>query len=326
VAAQNADNEADVHDWARNGHLYQMQVQAAMDDWVANGYKNEVDKINAFLDQVTQRDLTLWKRSLQQRYDNIITDPTSTRQFRWTSLIPAAFAETTDGWTKFEFSESMVDTYAHKEGNSWGAEGGASFGLFKNQAFAMWVSRGYKNGIETSLATVEQISGRNPQLVWQQWKQSFSQAIKTDLRGNAFYDTYLWPANFLDADSPAQWTELRMDAGEIQALSSMAADSTQQLATTLTTEPAQAQALDVDVSNLSLELARVEVMRPWLEPLVFENRAWRWPDDREPLSDGEEPPNGSLPAYVTAIVFARNLEIELEESSEQIVGQFHAVP
>ena len=109
----------------------------------------------------------------------------------------------------------------------------------KNQALAMWASRGYKAGIETALATVEQISGRNPQLVWQQWKQSFSQAVKTDLRGNAFYDTYLWPANFLDADSPAQWTELRMDAGEIQALSAMAADSTQRLATTLTTDPAQ---------------------------------------------------------------------------------------
>jgi hypothetical protein len=60
-----------------------------------------------------------------------------------------------------------------------------------------------------------------------------------DLRGNAFYDTYLWPANFLDAYSPAQWAELRMDAGEIQALSAMAADSTQRLATTLTTDPAQ---------------------------------------------------------------------------------------
>jgi hypothetical protein len=32
----------------------------------------------------------------------------------------------------------------------------------------MWVSRGYKAGIETALATVEQISRRNPQLVWQQ--------------------------------------------------------------------------------------------------------------------------------------------------------------
>ena len=150
VAAQNADNEADVHDWARNGHLYQMQVQAAMDDWVANGYKNEVDKINAFLDQVTQRDLTLWKRSLQQRYDNIITDPTSTRQFRWTSLIPAAFAEDTQGWTKFEFSESMVDTYAHKEGNSWGAEGGASFGLFGAKASASGSSTSTEHSLDTS--------------------------------------------------------------------------------------------------------------------------------------------------------------------------------
>ena len=196
----------------------------------------------------------------------------------------------------------------------------------KNQALAMWASRGYKAGIETALATVEQISGRNPQLVWQQWKQSFSQAVKTDLRANAFYETYLWPANFLDTDSPAQWTELRMDAGEIQALSAMASDSTQQLATTPTTDPAQALTLDVDVSNVSLELARVEVMRPWIEPLLFENRAWRWPDDREPLSDGEDPPSGSLPAYVTAVVFARNLEIQLQESPEQIEGQFHTVP
>src|SRR5918994_7359347 len=99
-----------------------------------------------------------------------------------------------------------------------------------------------------------------------------------------------------------------MDAGEIQALSAMAADSTQRLATTLSTDPAQPQTLDVDVSNLSLELARVEVMRPWLEPLVFENRALRRSHDREPLPKGEKPPSGRPPPYVTPHLFAPKLE------------------
>jgi hypothetical protein len=189
----------------------------------------------------------------------------------------------------------------------------------KNQAFGMWVSRGFKDGIERALAVVEQVSGRNPQLVWQQWRQNFPLSVKTDLRGHSFYETYLWPANFLDADSPTQWTELRMDASEIQALSAMATDPTHQLVTEMATDPdpsAEAQALELDISHLSIELARVEVIRPWCDPLVFNSRAWKWPDEREPLSDGQDPPRGSLPAYITAIVFARNLEIELKQDLE----------
>ncbi|MEM7591264.1 MAG: hypothetical protein AAF383_07060 [Cyanobacteria bacterium P01_A01_bin.83] len=130
LSALNADNPLVVQDWALNASNYRRRVKVAMDAWISGGYKNEVDQMNAFIDQVTKRDLTLLKAQLQDSFEKaILTDLVSGANFYNTTFIPAGFA-TGKGWTKFSFSESNTSTYERSETNAWGAEASYGMGLF----------------------------------------------------------------------------------------------------------------------------------------------------------------------------------------------------
>lgn len=128
LSALNSDDALIVQDWALNASNYRRRVKAANDAWVSGGYKNEVDQMNAYIDQVTKRDLTLLKADLQESFDlGKLTDLVSGADFWNTTFIPAGFAEK-KGWSQFSFSQSNVSSYESSETNSWG--GGASYGRF----------------------------------------------------------------------------------------------------------------------------------------------------------------------------------------------------
>ncbi|MEW6497866.1 MAG: hypothetical protein AB1589_36005 [Cyanobacteriota bacterium] len=193
-----------------------------------------------------------------------------------------------------------------------------------NRAYSDWVAKGYKAEIDEAFADIDRLTGRSPQLAWATWKQAFPSDPPLDLQGQEFYETSFWPANFFKPDSQTHWTKLELDASEIGALSLKASNSIRQMGSRSGSATDDAQALGLEISRLSVELARVEVIRPWFKPNVFRSRFWKWPDEREPLSDGQEPPQGSLLGYVVSMIFARNLEIKLKpnsESNKQIVKQ-----
>ena len=65
IAAQGAtgpEGKTAVANWTNNESLLRMKVKAAKDSWVSGGFKNEVDQMNAFINQTTQRDMVLWKQ------------------------------------------------------------------------------------------------------------------------------------------------------------------------------------------------------------------------------------------------------------------------
>lgn len=131
ISALNSDDALIVQDWALNASTYRRRVKAANDAWVSGGYKNEVEQINAYIDQVTKRDLTLLKAELQDRFDAAkLTDLVSGADFYNTTYLPSGFA-TKPGWSQFSFSESNTSSYERSETNSWEASGGGGFGLFK---------------------------------------------------------------------------------------------------------------------------------------------------------------------------------------------------
>ncbi len=130
IAAMNSDNPVVVQDWALNAANYRRRVKAAMDAWVSGGYKNEVDQMNAFIDQTTRRDLTLLKARLQDQFDAGKLTDLNDQEFLFTSFTPANFA-TREGWTSFSFREANEKSYERSETNAWGAELAGSKGLFK---------------------------------------------------------------------------------------------------------------------------------------------------------------------------------------------------
>jgi len=132
LAALNGDDKASVQDFTLNADTYRGKVRAAMDDWTTNGYKDDVEKINAFIHQISQKDLTLLKADLQDAFKiGKMTDPTSGGEFYLTSFYPGNFVNDDKGWTKFTFFAANTDSYSKQTHSSTSGGGGFNFGLWR---------------------------------------------------------------------------------------------------------------------------------------------------------------------------------------------------
>jgi hypothetical protein len=133
IAALTGNDPAAVQEWEMNAPILRNQVTAAMDDWIANGYKNDYEEIAAYINAVQQRDMNL----LKQEYEDDMTKAalvgvSSGSTFYYTALVPGDFANS-PAWTKFTFSIGDVSTYSGTEYNAsgWSASVGASYlGIF----------------------------------------------------------------------------------------------------------------------------------------------------------------------------------------------------
>ena len=151
LAAVNSESALAVQDWAINGSAYRQKVKVAADAWASGGYRNEVDQMNAYIDQVTQRDLTLLKRELEDQFERSkLTAASSGEEFYYTSFIPSGFAQASAGWTGIEFYESSYSSYEHSEHTAWSARGSAGFGLFGASVSAGGSSSSRELQIDTS--------------------------------------------------------------------------------------------------------------------------------------------------------------------------------
>ena len=129
IDALTATDPRAIHDWAINANIYRNNVNAAMNDWVALGHKEDFEKIAAFIDQVSRRDLSLLKQQYVQDFERArLTSPVSGCDFFFTSLVPGNFANST-GWTRFGFSAG--DFESHKSsGYNWSSASGSGGGGF----------------------------------------------------------------------------------------------------------------------------------------------------------------------------------------------------
>jgi hypothetical protein len=107
------------------------KVEAAEMAWVSQGYKNEYETINAYINQVTQKSMVLYKEDLLRKFNNGLL--TSTQEgtagdFHYTTLVPGNFA-TSPGWTKFTFAENDFATHSKQKTSAWGASSGVNLGF-----------------------------------------------------------------------------------------------------------------------------------------------------------------------------------------------------
>ncbi len=128
ISFHNAESPEAVNYWRfMEGDLRQ-SVKIALDDWVTNGYKNEVESMFAFINQVTQRDMATIKANIQDKFEKgKQTGPNG--DFYYTSVIPGDFVDS-GGWTGFDFSEGSYSHYASQESTNWGASASVNFGLW----------------------------------------------------------------------------------------------------------------------------------------------------------------------------------------------------
>lgn len=117
--------------FANKSKFIRKKMEAAEMAWVSQGYKNEYEQINAYIDQVTQKSMVLYKQDLLRKFNQSrLTSPVDGgSDFYYTTLLPGNFA-TSLGWTKFTYYSGDYETHYDERTSKWGASGGVHFGLF----------------------------------------------------------------------------------------------------------------------------------------------------------------------------------------------------
>jgi hypothetical protein len=176
-----------------------------------------------------------------------------------------------------------------------------------DQRMKEWRNEGRKGEVEAALRTEEAHAAREPSLIWDQWRTSFSDDldISTDLSNQDFAVTGFSPYDVFDQ---GEWPSFTLTRDEM---------------TKLTAEPPHEltqifgdQVAGEDVESVSFEYRSVAITRPWFRPPLFRARFWRLGSEGGELSDGAAPPEGYCPAYVTGLVFARNVTVKRRAQPE----------
>jgi hypothetical protein len=132
-SATGTDPEAKrrVAEFANKSKFKRNMMEAAYMAWVSQGYKNEYEQINAYIDQVTQKSMVLYKQDLLRKFERAMLTSASDggSDFYYTTLIPGNFA-TNPSWTKFDFYQADYESQYKKDSKNWKASGGVRFGAF----------------------------------------------------------------------------------------------------------------------------------------------------------------------------------------------------
>ncbi len=126
-----------VYNWNEKAKFVKRRLAAAEMAWTSQGYKNEYEIINAYIAQVTEKSLVLYKEDLKRKFENarLTSAIDGDSEFYYTTLLPGNFA-TSEGWTRFSFTESDYETHSKKATSAWSAGGGVNLGLWRSKAGA----------------------------------------------------------------------------------------------------------------------------------------------------------------------------------------------
>jgi len=163
-----------------------------------------------------------------------------------------------------------------------------------------WENKGYKAQVEQAKQVQQSCVAQSPAMQWQTWLAQCNPDIDflTDPANQSFAPTVFMP---YDIVSQNNWQSFTMSGAEIQQLASQAPP---ELGNVVGAVPPNSV-----IDSLSFEFCSAALSRPWFDSNVFAARFWKLADATEQLSDGNVPPKGSWPAYVTAVVFARNISV-----------------
>lgn len=164
----------------------------------------------------------------------------------------------------------------------------AGFALDRAAALAS-VSRvrpAQASGLAVGLAASVGGGGLASLFLTQLAKMQSSQLTDTTL-GTQFYPTTFFPADFYQSAYDSSWQpfELTPQNGDVWL-------------------PVPAG------GKITGEMLTVQLQRPWWSTWVFANRGWRFNPEMgmEPLSDGGNPPTGTMPLFSSALLIARNVK------------------
>ena len=179
-----------------------------------------------------------------------------------------------------------------------------------------WVIKGFKAQVEQAMQVEQRCAAQSPSLVFSDWQSQCNADLGgyTDPSTNQpFLPTIFSPNDVLDQ---ADWPTLSITGAEIPNLISQApAELTKVFGTA---------SGGSNIDSVTFEYCSVALTRPWFRPEVFDAQFWRFSDSSTQLSDGNVPPQGEWPAYITALIFARNVVVKTHGDTNTATQPVHS--
>jgi hypothetical protein len=195
------------------------------------------------------------------------------------------------------------------------------------RAYKEWEAAG-KAKVEEMTALIGNLERRGPNALWAERRERYKSHTRSDNQGGNYQLTKYFPQKFWDNGT---WSTFTFTHNEVHQIDTSVKTSfgggggvgfglwsfggNYQRDTTDTHNEA-----DISNFSLSVEICRVPLRRTWMDAGVFTNRSWKFDksiSEAEYLSDGENPPRGSMVAFSTALIVARNLNIQIDISNEK---------
>lgn len=183
-------------------------------------------------------------------------------------------------------------------------------------SMADWSEKGKKATIEAAQAEVSAYEARLPRKAWMAWRSAYNPDL--DLFTDAASNASCGPSGFAPADIIAgTWPTFTLTADEIHGLAAQAPKELQAIFGETGTSA---------IASLSFEFRSAAVVRTWFNAASFDSRFWKFDGGLPDLSDGNTPPKGAWPAYVTAVVFARNIRVTTVGAPQSPPQPIHTIP
>ena len=205
---------------------------------------------------------------------------------------------------KEQFGAQKVDAELLEDADlkkKWREEGEPGWRTAIKNLEQRWRAEGFKDRVEQARLIENSLCGRSPVETWHEWGSQFDVDLdlKADLNGDNYAETNYLPVTALRDSS---WSKFTINGDVAKKLIE---DSPEELKKKLKGQANTVTAL----ASMSFEYSTAKLQRYWFAPQLFNSHFFKYD---ELISDGETTVAGRCPAYVAAVVFARNVDFELK--------------
>jgi hypothetical protein len=131
LARSQSGTAADLVEWSRSGGIYRSRALQARRDWEGQGYKNDVERAQAVLDQLIGTSMVQWAAALRGAVNDVEDNIQGSFGYSFfpATVIPGSFARN-DGWATYENHELHKNVQSSSTTRRGAATVGFALGLF----------------------------------------------------------------------------------------------------------------------------------------------------------------------------------------------------
>jgi hypothetical protein len=176
----------------------------------------------------------------------------------------------------------------------------------KKELLIEWQVKGYKSTVESAKSAYDSIILAKNSFI-EKWSDArniklASPNLLTDEYGIEFLSTTCIPNSICDYQSPI-WKKISLTKQEITQL---AQSFTQEIPAEVLLEFGN---LEPELESIAFEYCIIDIQRPWFDESIINNKLWKYADESQKVSQGDDSMIGEIPAYPVKIILSKNIEL-----------------